>query len=52
MAVGLPYTPFAAEIGLYPLPMSILGVMLLIVAAYIITADVLKVWFFKKYQKA
>ncbi|MEI7584764.1 magnesium-translocating P-type ATPase [Runella sp.] len=51
MAVGLPYTPFAAEVGLYPLPMLNLGAMLLIVAAYIITADLLKVWFFKKYQK-
>jgi Mg2+-importing ATPase len=27
-----------------------LGVMLIIVAAYIITADLLKVWFFKKFR--
>ncbi|MBI2284464.1 MAG: magnesium-translocating P-type ATPase [Bacteroidetes bacterium] len=52
ITLGLPYLPFAGDIGLIPLPILNLGVMLLIVAAYIITADLLKVWFFKKYHNA
>lgn len=52
MTIGLPYTPLANEIGLVPLPMINLGAMLIIVAAYIITADLLKVWFFKKYRNS
>ena len=52
LTIGLPYLPFAKDIGLTPLPILNLGVMLLIVAAYITTADILKVWFFKKFQNA
>ena len=48
--IGLPYLPLAADIGLMPLPPTTLGAILLIVAAYIVTADWLKVWFFKKYN--
>lgn len=50
VTIGLPYLPFAGEIGLTPLPMMNLGAMLIIVLAYITTADFLKVWFFKKYS--
>lgn len=50
VTMGLPYLPFANNIGLTPLPLLNLGAMLLIVVAYILTADLLKVWFFKKYQ--
>lgn len=50
LTIVLPYLPFAADIGLTPLPLLNLGAMLLIVVAYIITADILKVWFFKKYK--
>jgi P-type Mg2+ transporter len=46
----LPYLPFANQIGLSPLPLLNLGLMLAIVSVYIITADVLKVWFFRKYR--
>lgn len=52
MTIGLPYAPFANDIGLTPLPFINLGAILLIVAVYIITADLLKVWFFKKYHNA
>ncbi len=48
MTLTLPYLPFANDIGLTPLPIVNLSAMLLIVAVYIITADLLKVWFFKK----
>ncbi|MNE01489.1 Magnesium-transporting ATPase, P-type 1 [compost metagenome] len=52
LTIGLTYLPFSNDIGLTPLPMINLGAMLLIVAVYIITADLLKVWFFKKYHSA
>ncbi len=50
LTISLPYLPFADSIGLVPLPIKYLATMLLIVLAYIITADLLKVWFFKKYK--
>lgn len=50
MTLGLPYMPFANDIGLSPLPFVNLAAMLAIVAFYIITADLLKVWFFKRYR--
>ena len=50
LTLGLPYIPLAKEVGLVPLPLFQLGAMLAIVAAYIITADLLKVWFFKRYR--
>ena len=52
LTLGLPYTPLASEVGLVPIPLFNLGILLSIVAVYIITADVLKVWFFKKYRSA
>lgn len=52
LTLGLPYLPFASEFGLTPLPLINLGAMLLIVLAYIVTADLLKVWFFNKYHNA
>lgn len=52
LTIGLPYLPFAKDIGLTPLPMLNLGVMLSIVTAYIYTADLLKIWFFKKHYYA
>ena len=48
----LPYLPFANDIGLTPLPFMNLAAMLLIVVLYVITADLLKVWFFKNYDIA
>jgi P-type Mg2+ transporter len=52
ITIGLPYLPFAKQIGLTPLPILYLTTMLAIVAVYIITADILKVWFFKKFKTA
>jgi P-type Mg2+ transporter len=50
LTISLPYLPFANDIGLVPLPFKYMVTMLLIVLAYIITADILKVWFFKRYK--
>jgi Mg2+-importing ATPase len=52
ITLGLPYLPFANDLGLTPLPFLNLAAMLTIVTAYIITADLLKVWFFKKFHNA
>jgi len=52
ITIALPYVPFAQDLGLTPLPLINLGAMFLIVIFYIITADLLKVWFFKKYRSA
>ncbi|HET6993062.1 MAG TPA: HAD-IC family P-type ATPase, partial [Bacteroidia bacterium] len=49
MTVGLPYAPFAGDLGLAPLPLINIGSMIGIVIAYILTADLLKVWFFRRY---
>lgn len=48
LTLALPYLPFAESIGMTPLPLHYLALLLGIVLAYIITADLLKVWFFKK----
>jgi Mg2+-importing ATPase len=50
--LALPYLPFASDMGFVHLPLLNLGIMLGIVLLYILTADWLKVWFFKKYQSA
>lgn len=50
LTIALPYLPFALEAGLVPLPLSYLAAIVSIVIAYVITADILKVWFFSKYQ--
>lgn len=47
LTLALPYLPWAFEIGLVPLPMKNISAMIIIVAFYIFTADLLKVWFFK-----
>ena len=50
ITVLLPYIPLASEIGLVPLSFINLSAMFLIVAAYLATADLLKVWFFKRHD--
>ena len=50
LTILLPYLPFANEVGLIPLPLPVLGSMLLITAVYIITADLLKLWFFRRFR--
>ena len=51
LTITLPYLPIAKEIGLTPLPLKNVGFMLGIILLYILTADILKVWFFKKYKQ-
>lgn len=48
LTVLLPFTPLAASLGFVVPPFTLLGVILGILALYVITADLLKVIFFKK----
>ncbi|AWL10406.1 Calcium-transporting ATPase [Aquirufa nivalisilvae] len=48
ITLGLPYSYLGVEFGLVPISMLQLGLMLAIVFAYILTADILKVWFFSQ----
>jgi len=50
ITLALPFSIIANEVGLVPIPLFNLGVLLIIVTVYIITADLLKLWFFKKYS--
>lgn len=52
LTITLPYLPFANSLGFVHLPFINLVAMLLVVMAYIITADLLKVWFFKNNKNA
>ena len=50
VTVGLPYMPFASSLGLSPLPLLNMGMIFLIVFSYLVTGDLLKKWFFKRYK--
>jgi P-type Mg2+ transporter len=43
----LPYTPLGTIMGFEPLPLSFLGIIVLIVAAYIALAELVKKIFYK-----
>lgn len=49
LTLMLPYSFLADDIGLKPMPLFYLSLIFGIVILYIITADMLKIWFFKKY---
>ena len=46
--IVLPFTPLAGLLGFVPMPLSFYGWMLLIVAAYIGSAEAAKHWFYKR----
>ena len=45
----LPFTPIAAMLGFTRLPLSSYGWLLLIIAGYVVAAELTKHWFYKKY---
>jgi P-type Mg2+ transporter len=51
VVLALPFLPFAGLFGFSRLPWTFYGWMLLIVAAYIVSAEFLKQWFYRKLQK-
>ena len=48
ITIGLPFTPFATDLGFVAPPLKLAGIILGILALYVITADMIKVFFFKK----
>jgi Mg2+-importing ATPase len=47
LVLALPYTPFAAPLGLVALPAWLLGLILLVVAAYVVSTSVAKRAFYR-----
>jgi Mg2+-importing ATPase len=47
---SIPLMPFASLLGFVKLPLSFYGWMLLIIAGYIVSAEMAKRWFYKKLQ--
>ena len=50
VTIVLPYLPIGQVVGLVPLPIYSLCCMLIIALVYIVTADMLKFWFFKQHK--
>ena len=48
ITVALPFTPFAGQLGFVVPPFSMLGIIAGILVLYVLTADIIKVIFFKK----
>jgi Mg2+-importing ATPase len=48
ITVALPYSPLAGPLGLDPLPYKIILSIIGITAAYALTAEWLKIYFFRK----
>lgn len=51
LTISLPYLPVASAFGLMPLPPVILALMTGLALTYMLTAELLKHWFFKNYRK-
>lgn len=51
LVIVLPFTPLAAPFGFVRLPLSFYGWMVLIVTAYLGSAELAKQWFYRKLQK-
>lgn len=47
-AISLPFLPFASLLGLQPLPLPILGTLLVIALLYMLTSEFTKQWVMKK----
>jgi Mg2+-importing ATPase len=48
ITIALPFTPFAAGLGFVVPPLQLLGIIAGILLLYVVTADIIKVIFFKK----
>jgi Mg2+-importing ATPase len=51
MAIGLslPFTPLASGLGLVPLPLAYFGWLALILLAYAVLTQLVKLWFLRRY---
>ena len=48
ITLALPFTPFAAQLGFVVPPFQLIGIIGGILLLYVITADIIKVFFFRK----
>lgn len=48
ITVGLPFTPFAGQLGFVVPPFSLLGIIAGILVLYVLTADIIKIMFFRR----
>jgi len=47
VALAIPYSPIAGALGFVPLPLDYLGIVLLIVVSFLISAELTKRWFYR-----
>ncbi len=50
ITIILPYTPLGVQAGMLSMPLLNMGAIILIVVLYLLTTDLLKVWFFRKFK--
>jgi Mg2+-importing ATPase len=48
VTLAIPYLPISGALGFVPLPLTYLGIVLLIVLAYLASAELTKRWFYRK----
>src|ERR1700745_2233253 len=48
ITIALPFAPFAKELGFVVPPLKLVGIIIGILALYVVTADMIKIIFFKK----
>ncbi len=51
LVIGLPFSPVGEVLGFHPLPVSFLAAIVVIVAAYLISAELIKAWFYRRTEK-
>jgi Mg2+-importing ATPase len=48
LTLALPFTPFSKDLGFVVPPIKLMGILIGILIIYVITADIIKLLFFKK----
>jgi Mg2+-importing ATPase len=46
---GLPYTPLGTVLGFIPLPLTLLGAILLLTLTYLFLVQAVKSWFYRRH---
>jgi Mg2+-importing ATPase len=49
IAVVLPYTPAGSLLGFVPLPLSLLGAIVLLAVTYLLVVQAVKSWFYRRH---
>jgi Mg2+-importing ATPase len=52
LTLALPYTPLASALGFVPLPVDLLGTLVLITATYTVATELQKNWFYRRRRVA